>query len=320
MKRLLLLALVGAVLLNAAPALSDGDFYVIPVTSMTFKGDWDVGKVYNAKDVVFFNGSSWFSLLGSNQGHAPDVSPTQWTLLAKKGDTGPTGASPWGLNGVKTYYTQGNVGIGTTDPTYPLTIDTGQLMGLYAINHFAGGQGIQGYSAATSGNGIGVAGVTSSSTGYGVYGQNSHGGWAGYFSGNLGASGTKPAIVPTSQGHRLLYSQESPEVWFEDFGEGRLVGGKAHIKLDPLFLETVTIDDRNPQKVFIQLNDDCKGVYVQRQATGFEVKELQAGTSNASFTYRVVAKRKGYETARLEAAPDTTKVAALNEPLKVAKK
>jgi hypothetical protein len=55
------------------------------------------------------------------------------------------------------------------------------------------------------------------------------------------------------------------------------------------------------------------GVYVQRQATGFEVKELKGGTSRARFTYRVVAKRKGFETVRLEAAVDTKKMAALKE-------
>ena len=119
---------------------------------------------------------------------------------------------------------------------------------------------------------------------------------------------------PDLPGHRKLYSQESPEVWFEDFGEGQLAGGKAHIDLDPLFLETVTIDDQHPMKVFIQLNDDCNGVYVQRQATGFEVRELSGGNSSAHFTYRVMAKRKGFETARLEAAGDTPKVAALPAP------
>ena len=96
---------------------------------------------------------------------------------------------------------------------------------------------------------------------------------------SLGVIGTKTAIVPTSQGQRELYSQESPEVWFEDFGEGQLTGGLAHIELDPLFLETVTIDDKHPMKVFIQLNDDCNGVYVQRQATGFTVTELAAATA-----------------------------------------
>jgi len=114
------------------------------------------------------------------------------------------------------------------------------------------------------------------------------------------ASGSKPAVVRTSQGEVLLYAMESSEVWFEEFGEGQLSNGQAHIELDPLFLETVTIDASNPMKVFIQLNDpDCKGTAVIRGATDFKVVELNNGTGNASFSYRVVAKRKGYETERL---------------------
>ncbi len=99
--------------------------------------------------------------------------------------------------------------------------------------------------------------------------------------------------------YRLLYSQESPENWFEDFGEGQLANGKVHIELDPLFLQTVTINSQNPIKVFVQLKDDCKGTYVKTSSSGFDVYELQGGTSNASFSYRVVAKRKGYEDRRL---------------------
>ena len=74
----------------------------------------------------------------------------------------------------------------------------------------------------------------------------SYGGYGVYREGNFAATGAKTAIVSTSQGDRKLYSQESPEVWFEDFGEGQLMGGMAQIKLDPLFLETVTINDQNP--------------------------------------------------------------------------
>ncbi len=204
--------------------------------------------------------------------------------------------------------------------------------GVYGENAAAGGTGICGVSSAASGNGVGVWGAADSTdgsaagvvgfspSGVGVRGvsRDSNGvvGWstysyAIYAIGDIGASGNKTAIVATSQGHRKLYAQESPEVWFEDFGEGQLKGGIAYIDLDPLFLETVTINDQQPLKVFIQLNDDCNGVYVQRQATGFEVKELRAGTSSARFTYRVVAKRKGYETARLEASPEPMKVVDL---------
>lgn len=60
---------------------------------------------------------------------------------------------------------------------------------------------------------------------------------------------------------------------------------------------------------FIQLSDDCNGVYVQRQADGFEVRELRAGSSGARFTYRVVAKRRGFETARLAGISDMAKLA-----------
>jgi hypothetical protein len=39
-------------------------------------------------------------------------------------------------------------------------------------------------------------------------------------------------------------------------------------------------------------------------AGGFEVRELQHGTSNISFDYRIVAKRRGYESVRLEDITD----------------
>ncbi len=42
----------------------------------------------------------------------------------------------------------------------------------------------------------------------------------------------------------------------------------------------------------ITLNDQCNGVYVtNRTTTGFDVIELNSGTSNASFTYEVIANR-----------------------------
>jgi hypothetical protein len=140
-----------------------------------------------------------------------------------------------------------------------------------------------------------------SGTHYGVIGYEAAGGGgaAVYASGDYVGSGAKYAVVKTGRGHRLLSCMESPEVWFEDFGEGKLVNGKAHVELDPLFLETATINEKHPMKVFVQLKDDCKGTYVKTWDTGFDVYELQGGTSNASFSYRIVAKRKGYENERL---------------------
>ena len=151
--------------------------------------------------------------------------------------------------------------------------------------------GVRGYvSGGTGGSKYGVYGyATGTGTNYGVY-----------YSNGLGGSGSKSCIVKTSQGPTALYCQESPENWFEDFGEGTLVNGQTHIELDALFLETVTINAANPMKVFVQLEGDCNGVYVSKGITGFDVVELKNGTSNVPFSYRVVAKRKGFEDKRLD--------------------
>ena len=149
---------------------------------------------------------------------------------------------------------------------------------------------------------------------YAIYASSPGTGYAGYFDGDVRVSenfivlGSKNAAVNTSgNDYHLVYSQESPECWFEDFGEGQLINGRVHIELDPLYLETVTIDAANPMKVFIQLNDpDCNGTAVSRGTTGFDVVELMKGQGNASFSYRVVAKRRGYETVRLERMPGLT--------------
>ena len=153
-------------------------------------------------------------------------------------------------------------------------------------------------------NGTGAAGVygrTSGSGSAGVWGMAFGGSdrFGVYYSGGLAGTGTKSCVVKTSKGPTLLYCQESPENWFEDFGEGELVNGRSRVELDPLFLETVTISPLHPMKVFVQLEGDCNGVYVVKGTTGFDVNELRGGNNNVPFSYRVVAKRKGYEDERL---------------------
>lgn len=173
--------------------------------------------------------------------------------------------------------------------------------------------GVYGYGENSSGNASSYGGYfevppsAGEKVNAGVYAIGWYPDWAGAFQGdvlvmgNFFALGSKQAVVKVDNGeYHSLSCQESPEVWFEDFGEGKLVNGRAHIELDPLFLQTVTINDPHPMKVFIQLNDEnCKGTAVKRGRTGFDVIELLGGTSDASFSYRVVAKRKGYEDVRL---------------------
>lgn len=117
--------------------------------------------------------------------------------------------------------------------------------------------------------------------------------------GDFIATGTKSALVATaSYGKRQLYAVESPENWFEDFGRAEIIQGRAVVKLDPIFAETVST--QTDYHIFLTPRGDCKGLYIANQtARSFEVKELQSGKSNLAFDYRIVAKRKGYEETRL---------------------
>jgi hypothetical protein len=242
---------------------------------------------------------------GGGIGVAGEVSSGDWHSSGVFG----LGTAGFGVKGRSTTgYAVFGENIATTGTYYGVvgTTTSSTGAGVHGYTGSSTGLGVYGWHTSISGVGYGVIGRSSSATGYGVYSN-----------GNFAVvNGSKTAIVPTSQGDRKLYAQESPEVWFEDFGEGRLAGGTAQINLDPLFLETVTVNEQQPLKVFIQLKDDCNGVYVRPQSNCFEVKELRGGNSSASFTYRVVAKRKGFESARLEAAPDIMKTAALKDTKK----
>ena len=186
---------------------------------------------------------------------------------------------------------------------------TGEHLGVVSYGYGASTQpttGYFGYAQNTSSGQVhgGYFEVSSSGTGthYGVWAYESAGGKgaAVYAAGDFAGSGAKYAVAKTSQGRRLLSVIESPEVWFEDFGEGQLVNGKSHIELDPLFTETITINTEHPMKVFVQLTSGNPiNVVVNKGTSGFDVVASDQ-TSSASFDYRVVAKRKGYENERLK--------------------
>ncbi len=113
-------------------------------------------------------------------------------------------------------------------------------------------------------------------------------------------TGTKSAVVDTeSYGRRMLYTMESPEVWFEDFGRSELVNGKSRVDLDPVFLETVTINEEHPMMVQVTMTSESRPVWVEQRDTYFVVHETLGGKSRASFNWRVVAKRRGLESLRL---------------------
>jgi hypothetical protein len=95
--------------------------------------------------------------------------------------------------------------------------------------------------------------------------------------GNTTAIGTKHAAVPLANGKMVdVFSMESPEVWFEDFGSGQLLGGITTVAIDPSFRQTVTT--ANGYHVFVTPKGDCKGLYITNETTNsFEIRELSGG-------------------------------------------
>ena len=182
------------------------------------------------------------------------------------------------------------------------------------------GIGVSGFAAATSGSGkggkfasngrqgTGVYGYANSLEGltYGVFGgANSPDGYGVFSYGNMKVegeftcTGTKSAVVNLKNGEGVtLYAVEASENWFEDFGSAKLKDGSAVVAIDPLYSETV--NTKIDYHVFLTPRGECKGLYVINQMGGsFEVRELNGGKSDIPFSYRIVAKRKGYEDLRL---------------------
>jgi hypothetical protein len=154
-------------------------------------------------------------------------------------------------------------------------------------------------------DGIGVVGRSDGGTGvFGSVSRDRPVGLAGRFvgpvliEGDLMVTGAKGAVVPHPDGsNRLLCAIESPESWFEDFGEAALKDGKAEVQLEPDFAAVI---ETKGYHVFLTPYGDSNGLYVvDRTAKGFMVREQKDGTSNLAFSYRVVAKRKDIATHRL---------------------
>jgi hypothetical protein len=157
-----------------------------------------------------------------------------------------------------------------------------------------------------SGSKFGVAGFVNRDTT--LNGTNTSAG--GYFYCNAGAlayvgariNGTNYKITGTGTAgtfvrdlnneYRIMACPEAPEILFQDYGVGQLINGEAFIQLDPIFTKNIVVNEQHPLKVFIQLEDECNGVFVtNKSSSGFKVKELANGNSNAKFSWCVVANR-----------------------------
>jgi hypothetical protein len=170
------------------------------------------------------------------------------------------------------------------------------------------GAGVYAYSEessavyATSGTGDALHGVAQGN-GTGVIGQSAAG-LAGAFYGPVSVTGAftvygaKSAAVRDRDGsHRLMYSLECPDSWFEDFGDGLLRAGKTTVQIDTAFARCVRLKHYH---VFITPRGECNSLFVSKQTSrSFEVRESNDGKSRVGFSYRIVAKRGDLDLPRL---------------------
>jgi len=117
--------------------------------------------------------------------------------------------------------------------------------------------------------------------------------------GDLTCTGRVKSIVTTASARQVeTYSVQSSENWLEDYGSGKLVGGRAVIALDASFVDTANTEME--YHVFLTPKGDAGALFVTNETgKSFEVRESARGVSSIAFDYRIVAKRRGMERQRL---------------------
>ncbi|RIK42413.1 MAG: hypothetical protein DCC55_08930 [Chloroflexi bacterium] len=201
----------------------------------------------------------------------------------------------------------GDVGIGTTTPSAKLdvvgTIEARGYAGSSTITTFSVPADLEIVMEPTDNPSIASAFDVFKTSGSPIFSLSEAGNL--FVRGNFMASGSKNAVVSTSDGERLLYAEEAAEVWFTDYGFGRLNQGVALIPVEPIFAQTVNLSQ--PYHVFVQAYGNAELYVANRTPTGFEVR-LREGDPNAEFSYRIAAKRLGYEAQRLQLTTPPTEM------------
>jgi hypothetical protein len=196
--------------------------------------------------------------------------------------------------------TSSTSGVGVNGIAYA---STGTNYGISGANYSTSGRGVFGVAYASTGTNYGVFGESYSTSGYGVY-----------YLGGLAGTGTKSAIVDTKDyGWRALYAVESPQNWFEDFGQATLTAGEAVVPIEPIFAQTVNL--KKPYHVFLTPQDGFCSLYVtDKSSSSFTVRALEGAGCEIAFDYRIIAPRLDYEDLRLKPAADPQAVAASMAP------
>ncbi len=238
---------------------------------------------------------------------------TSFGLYAINTHTLGTGLISVGNNTLPIYLPTGSGGAftGFGTGTFALAEDQVAGTGLLSVGNYLASYSTlaNGSGVAANGFNIGVYGLATSignlpsdtahAGGYFVDGTGGISAYAyvGMFDGianrKIVGNGTVNTIVKDMNNKPVMLSApEAPENLFQDYGTGKLVNGKATIQLDPVYSKNISVSTAHPLRVFIQLEGDCKGVYVTNKTqNGFEVIELNGGTSNVEFTWFATANR-----------------------------
>ena len=125
---------------------------------------------------------------------------------------------------------------------------------------------------------------------------NGAGDWGHLIAGSLHVKGNKNCVQDTKNyGCRAINAYETAEYYFGDIGEG-IIGedGLCYITIEDIFSEVV--NTKHIYQVFLQKygNGD---VWIKDRKENYFIVE---GTPNTSFAWEIKAKRRGYESNRME--------------------
>jgi hypothetical protein len=284
------------------------------------------GSAANGKAVygVSSTGNGVYGL--SSSGTAGSFNNSSDTNAALTGGTSSIASSAIGVNGVA----PGGTGVlGTT--TTGIGVEGHSISGIGITGISGGGGGVSGVSSSgvalygTTTSGIALEALTQSNyAGYfqndssapTIYALNAKSGGVGTLfkvflgqgsggacgissEGSLSCTGGIKTLVTTASARQVeTYSVQSSESWLEDFGSGKLAGGRALVRLDAAFADAANTGVE--YHVFLTPKGDAQPLFVTHEtASGFEVVESSRGKDSIEFDYRIVAKRLGSENERL---------------------
>ena len=288
------------------------------VQAQNVSGDYGAAVAIAERDpdtqIPVLTASGPYCLVASTSPSSPD--PTFQTAVLGTGNLGRgvTGMSNnnYGVLGVSTNNSAVRGEIPNTSSANAIAMYARNYSSYTGPGPGAGGFGVYGLSA----NGHGLVGATATAGGAAVVGATNGvaGAFAGAFYGPLIVSGDftvvggakSAAVLHPDGSHRRLYCIESPESWFEDFGEGTLECGRALVRIDPDFAAAADTDNYH---VFLTAYDNRvihvagrtpNGFTVQADAAPMDVKGATGASLSGSFSWRIVARRKDIQGERFE--------------------